>query len=230
MKKFLGFLLVLVIIVAIAGQYLLPKYIGMRIEDQLDESLHPSDQTVVVESMPAVKLLYGDVDAIRGNLENVKLGALSFTGFHYELDNITVNPVTLIMNQKLDVLSVQKSTMKGIVTKDDLTQYMEAQVKGLENTIVSMKDEKITVTGTINVGGFLKGKAEITGMLDLNKNVLYFEPQRFTLNGTTISGLNSSLLEPIAIYDFNEFPISVKADSISVKDEAIRIKVTPIIE
>ena len=61
MKKFLGFLLVLVIIVAIAGQYLLPKYIGMRIEDQLDESLHPSDQTVVVESMPAVKLLYGDV-------------------------------------------------------------------------------------------------------------------------------------------------------------------------
>ena len=84
--------------------------------------------------------------------------------------------------------------------------------------------------GTINVGGFLKGKAEITGMLDLNKNVLYFEPQRFTLNGTTISGLNSSLLEPIAIYDFNEFPISVKADSISVKDEAIRIKVTPIIE
>ena len=54
MKKFLGFLLVLVIIVAIAGQYLLPKYIGMRIEDQLDESLHPSDQTVVVESMPEV--------------------------------------------------------------------------------------------------------------------------------------------------------------------------------
>lgn len=51
MKKFLGFLLVLVIIVAIAGQYLLPKYIGMRIEDQLDESLHPSDQTVVVESI-----------------------------------------------------------------------------------------------------------------------------------------------------------------------------------
>ena len=84
MKKFLLFLLVLIIALAAATQFLLPSYISSRIEKQLNDSLKPSSQTVNVESQPGFKLLYGEADHVYGSLDDVKLGKLNFANFNYE--------------------------------------------------------------------------------------------------------------------------------------------------
>lgn len=230
MKKFFGTIIFLVLLIVIAAQVLLPKFIEMCIESELDSKLHPSSQTVIVDAMPAVKLLYGDADSIRGTMENVQLNNLNFTGFHYEFNNILVNPVSLLANQKIEVLRNGNGTIEGIVTNDDLTDYMEKQISGMTDASTTIEGGKITVNGTINVGGFLKGNAQITGILDLDNNVLRFEPQRFSLNGATVSGLNSSLLRPVTIYDFNEFPMPITARSLTVKNGEIRVKVIPTIK
>ena len=90
MKKFLLFLLVLIIALVVASQFLLPSFIGSRIESQLNETLKPTAQTVNVEAEPAFKILYGEVDRVYGTLENIKLGKLNFASFRYDAKQIFV--------------------------------------------------------------------------------------------------------------------------------------------
>jgi len=171
MKKFLLFLLVLIIALAAATQFLLPSYISSRIEKQLNDSLKPSAQSVNVESQPGFKLLYGDLAAFL-------------------------------------------STQAGSEIKD---------------VNVTIDKDNISLTGQMNVGMVFKGAVKLDGNLELNNNKLLFSPKKFTINGATIPGLTSNVLEDTEIYDFNNFPIPVKADTLTTDNGQIRIKVKPIL-
>jgi hypothetical protein len=45
----------------------------------------------------------------------------------------------------------------------------------------------------------------------------------------TIAGITSQQLHPIAIYDFNNFPVPVKAESVNVENGEIHIKIKPVL-
>ena len=60
-------------------------------------------------------------------------------------------------------------------------------------------------------------------------NTLLFSPKKFTINGATIPGMTSNVLESTQIYDFNNFPIPVKAESLTVDNGEILIKVKPVL-
>ena len=120
MKKFLLFLLVLIIALVVASQFLLPSFIGSRIESQLNETLKPTAQTVNVEAQPAFKILYGEVDRVYGTLENIKLGKLNFASFRYDAKQIFVNPISLLASQQIDIVSVGNASIDGTINKADL--------------------------------------------------------------------------------------------------------------
>lgn len=63
----------------------------------------------------------------------------------------------------------------------------------------------------------------------MNNNKLLFSPKKFTINGATIPGLTSNVLEDTEIYDFNNFPIPVKAESLTIDNGEIHIKVKPVL-
>lgn len=81
MKKFLIFIVLLIIVCVVGAQFVVPKYMESIVEDELNQSLKPSSQTVVIESTPAFKLVYGQADHAAGTLENVQLGKLNFLVF-----------------------------------------------------------------------------------------------------------------------------------------------------
>ncbi|MFR0078986.1 MAG: peptide chain release factor-like protein [Veillonella parvula] len=111
MKKFLLFLLVLIIALVVASQFLLPSFIGSRIESQLNETLKPTAQTVNVEAQPAFKILYGEVDRVYGTLENIKLRKLNFASFRFDAKQIFVNPISLLASQQIDIVSVGNASI-----------------------------------------------------------------------------------------------------------------------
>ena len=57
MKKFLIFIVLLIIVCVVGAQFVVPKYMESIVEDELNQSLKPSSQTVVIESTPAFKLV-----------------------------------------------------------------------------------------------------------------------------------------------------------------------------
>lgn len=229
MKKFFLFLIFLIVLLAVGAQFALPSYLESQVQSELDEALHPSSQTIDISSMPAFKLTYGEVDEVKGTLENVKLGKLNFNHFQYSAEGLKINPVSLLMSREIDVISANSASLEGIVLADDLKTFLVDNTPGLENGNVKLSNEKITVSGSVNLLGALRGQGNLEGNLELKDNVLSFAPTRFTINGSTVGGLTSQVLEPITIYDFNTFPIPVKAESVSVESDEIHIKIKPVI-
>ena len=230
MKKFLLFLLVLIIALAAATQFLLPSYISSRIEKQLNDSLKPSAQTVNVESQPGFKLLYGEADHVYGSLDDVKLGKLNFANFNYDATQILVNPISLLASQEIDIVSVGSSSIEGTVTNEDLAKFLSTQAGSeIQDVKVNINKDNISLTGNMNVGMVFKGAVKLDGNLELKDNTLLFAPKKFTINGATIPGLTSNVLEATEVYNFNNFPIPVKAESLTVDNGEILIKVKPVL-
>lgn len=230
MKKFLLFIVLLIIICLVGAQFVVPKYVESLVESEINKSLQPTNQTVVIESTPAFKLVYGQADKVAGTLENVQLGKLNFSSFHYEANNLVINPVSLIISHEVDVLSLGPSYVEGIVLEDDLKKFLIQNTEGLQDANVRINNDRITLTGTINIMGSLKGQASLEGSLQLKDNILSFAPSRFTVSGLTISGITSQQLQPISIYDFNNFPVPVEAESVTVEKGEIHIKIRPVID
>lgn len=230
MKKFLLFLLIVVVAILVAAQILLPKYVESRIQDELNKALQPDSQVVSVEAQPGFKLLYGEADHVYGTLENVRLGKLNFSSFHYDASQILVNPISLLATQTVDVLNVGNATIDGTVTSGDLSTYLSSQVGGdMKDVQVNIGKDKIILSGEMNIGMILRGTVQLEGNLELKGNSLVFSPKRFTLNGATIPGMTSNVLEQTEIYDFNNFPIPVQAERLIVDNGEIHIKVKPIL-
>lgn len=227
MKKFIAFLVVVIVAIVVAAQFFLPSFVANKLEQEINNKLHPETISLRIESSPAIAMVGGRVDVMRGVLENVKLGNLNFADVHMDVNNLEFSPIALFMNQTMEIQQMGKGEIEGTVTASDLKDFMEQAVKGLTIQDVVINSDGIEVVGAVDMG-FVRGTASIKGNLEIKNNALVFSPQRFEINGAGIGGLNASVLKQITIYDFAEFPIPVKADRIETENGELHLFVNPI--
>lgn len=227
MKKFIAFLVVVIVAIVVAAQFFLPSFVANKLEQEINNKLHPETISLRIESSPAIAMVGGRVDVMRGVLENVKLGNLNFADVHMDVNNLEFSPIALFMNQTMEIQQMGKGEIEGTVTASDLKDFMEQAVKGLTIQDVVINSNGIEVVGSVDMG-FVRGTASIKGNLEIKNNALVFSPQRFEINGAGIGGLNASVLKQITIYDFAEFPIPVKADRIETENGELHLFVNPI--
>lgn len=227
MKKFIAFLVVVIVTIVVAAQFFLPSFVANKLEQEINNKLHPETISLRIESSPAIAMVGGRVDVMRGVLENVKLGNLNFADVHMDVNNLEFSPIALFMNQTMEIQQMGKGEIEGTVTASDLKDFMEQAVKGLTIQDVVINSDGIEVVGSVDMG-FVRGTASIKGNLEIKNNALVFSPQRFEINGAGIGGLNASVLKQITIYDFAEFPIPVKADRIETENGELHLFVNPI--
>lgn len=227
MKKFIAFLVVVIVAIVVAAQFFLPSFVANKLEQEINNKLHPETISLRIESSPAIAMVGGRVDVMRGVLENVKLGNLNFADVHMDVNNLEFSPIALFMNQTMEIQQMGKGEIEGTVTASDLKDFMEQAVKGLSIQDVVINSDGIEVVGSVDMG-FVRGTASIKGNLEIKNNALVFSPQRFEINGAGIGGLNASVLKQITIYDFAEFPIPVKADRIETENGELHLFVNPI--
>ena len=227
MKKFIAFLVVVIVAIVVAAQFFLPSFVANKLEQEINNKLHPETISLRIESSPAIAMVGGRVDVMRGVLENVKLGNLNFADVHMDVNNLEFSPIALFMNQTMEIQQMGKGEIEGTVTASDLKDFMEQAVKGLTIQDVVINSDGIEVVGSVDMG-FVRGTASIKGNLEIKNNALVFSPQRFEINGAGIGGLNASVLKQITIYDFAEFPSPVKADRIETENGELHLFVNPI--
>lgn len=227
MKKFIAFLVVVIVAIVVAAQFFLPSFVANKLEQEINNKLHPETISLRIESSLAIAMVGGRVDVMRGVLENVKLGNLNFADVHMDVNNLEFSPIALFMNQTMEIQQMGKGEIEGTVTASDLKDFMEQAVKGLTIQDVVINSDGIEVVGSVDMG-FVRGTASIKGNLEIKNNALVFSPQRFEINGAGIGGLNASVLKQITIYDFAEFPIPVKADRIETENGELHLFVNPI--
>ncbi len=228
MKRFIGILVILILVVVVGAEFFLPSYVNQKIANKVESTFHPSEQTISVSSLPSIKMLAGRIDTASGSVSNVTLNnGLTFESVTINVKNLTFSPWDLVKNNEVTVESVGNGALVGTVSESALTTFLQSKIKGIENAQVHIKNNMITLTGTFDVGGFLRGEAVATGTIELNKNVLVFAPHQLSINGVDIKGITSSVLKDVQIYDFTNFPVPVKAEKISSENGKLRIVLVP---
>lgn len=227
MKKLIVFLVVVAAIVTAIAQVVLPTFVSHQMESLLGDKLHAESRYVDIQSSPAIKMASGQIDSFVGEFENAKLGKLNFAEVRVHVNHASVDPIQLIISQRVVLTGLGTGEIEGTITSQDLESFMESSVKGLGNARVTVHDDTIELTGNIDVGGFLRGKATIAGVLAIKENQLYFVPQRFAINGINVGGLNSALLKDVALYNFSNFPIAAQAERVVLENGEIHVFVTP---
>lgn len=228
MKKFLGFLLILIVIAAVAASMFLPNFVSSQLEARLNDSLHPSTTSLKIDSSPSLKMLLGKVDTFRGDLEGVKLGDLEFADIHFDIDNMEIDPFQLLLAKHVVVSKVGDGEIEGVVTQAALEEFLTKKIKGFDISSVTIDSNALEVKGEINIGGFIKGDAVAKGTLEVKNNSLMFAPERFYINGMNIGGLTSAVLKEVVVYDFANFPIPVQADRVETTDQEIHVFIKPL--
>lgn len=155
---------------------------------------------------------------------------LNFASFRFDAKQIFVNPISLLASQQIDIVSVGNASIDGTINKADLGIFLSNEAgSDIQDVQVDISKDNISLTGKMNVGMVFKGDVKLDGNLELKGNTLLFSPKKFTINGATIPGMTSNVLESTQIYDFNNFPIPVKAESLTVDNGEILIKVKPVL-
>ena len=68
MRKLLYVFLIMVIVVVIGLQFLLPPMLNQKVVDSINRAFNPTSSQVVITSVPAAKLLIGNVDGIEADI------------------------------------------------------------------------------------------------------------------------------------------------------------------
>ena len=132
-------------------------------------------------------------------------------------------------SQEIDVVRVGNSSIDGIVTNEDLATFLSTQAGSeIQDVQVNISKDNISLTGKMNVGMVFKGAVKLDGNLELKDNTYYLHLRNSPLM-VLPSLVNIYVLEATEIYNFNNFPIPVKADTLTTDNGQIRIKVKPIL-
>lgn len=229
MKRLLLIVIALIVIVVAAAQFVLPNFVTGQLKSKVEEAFHPTTQNITVESTPAVKLLIGNVDSLRGDLNGVTLkNGLQFANINVNVRDISFDPIALFSSKEFKLNSVGEGALSGTITEEALSAFLNEKVKGLNDSKVAINDHTVRLTGNFSIGGILEGKAVASGTVELKGDKLLFAPRQFAINGVSINGLTSAIMNEIEIYDFANFPIPVHVQKVDTSNGQIQVSLVPV--
>lgn len=224
MKRLLIILLVVLVVLGIVAQFLLPKLVEQKIQAKIEETFKPSQVTVKVNASPAIKMLWGSVDSIEANLEEVKLkNDLTLSTADMNLKGVTFSVKEMLSGGIFTPQSVEDGFLDLSLSAKNLSDYMDKNVKGLDHVSVAFDNDKMKLNGHFNIGGIIEGEASTNGLVIIKNNTLIYGPENFSINGFSIRGINMPVMKEISIYNFSDFPIPVTASSVKTADGKVKV-------
>ena len=78
MKKFIAFLVVVIVAIVVAAQFFLPSFVANKLEQEINNKLHPETISLRIESSPAIAMVGGRVDVIAWCFGKCKIRQFKF--------------------------------------------------------------------------------------------------------------------------------------------------------
>ena len=152
MKKFLmivGFFFLLLIGLAEAG---LPKIASGALDMALRNVLKTETVNVSARAFPACMMLFGRVGTIDAEAENGMLGNLRAAKLTLHGEGVQM-PSDVLMNHNFAVTGADVLTLTGIVTEDDLADFLNRDIKEIQDAKVKITKEKVLADATAKIMG-----------------------------------------------------------------------------
>ena len=143
---------VAVLAAALAASLAAPSLAGAAMKAALSRSFGTGDVAVIVRTVPAAALWWGNIGFLSVEARSVRMGRLDVALFDATLSHVDVDAGLLYGRRELAVRSVGAGSARVIVTADNLARLVAAQ-PSVKQVVVHMRPGVIVLDGTVSVIG-----------------------------------------------------------------------------
>ena len=237
MKKFLAIMVILLAILALILQFILPSTIETILREQIINSTVATEADVSLSSNPNFRVALGEIDRIHATAAAGKIGEINFKNLTLDGEKIRLNVMELLFPSK-DLTSqlrmhkvlkhADKIEMRGVVTEEELKNFIAAQDDNFQNTQVSIKPDGASASARAKFFGRTID-LEIAGNFIVSNGDVYFHMTRLNSN-SILSRVNiDTFLTDIKVLDSANLPLGMKFDSVELREgEAVVTSTTAV--
>ena len=232
MKKVFGVLLVLAIVLAVAMEVVLPRFVSGMLKDLVVNSTHATQAEISLSSSPNAKIVLGDVQKVYGTATACEIGDLEFQALTVDGEKVQVDvPEILFPSQNLTdkqrtekiLKSAKKIEVSGIVTEDGLKKFIENKVDDMENISVKITPQEVTAVGKVKFMG-RDADVDVAGMFVVDDGSIYFRATKLDFKNTLVRNVQiDRFLGDVKVLDSSTLPLGLKFSSVQMRDGDILI-------
>ncbi len=226
MKKILAFFGILIVLLLVLAQVVLPQILTGMLRDQVIKLTASDAVSLSLQSTPRFMIAAGRVDEVNCEVAHGKIGELDADSLSLNADKIQVDMPAILFGlkdgKKLAVDEVLKSVgnveMRGIVTEDNLKDFLTKKFSQIEKLEMKMTPETINAQATARVFG-RAADVDLDGIVIADGGDLYFRATRLNIHNALLRHVQlDSFFTDMKIVDSEQLPLDLKFTKVELQD------------
>ena len=223
MKKFLMIVGLLFLLLVGLSEAVLPKIASGALEAALRNTLKTENVDVSARAFPALTMLVGRVGTIDIEAENGMLGNLRSAKLTLHGEGVQM-PADVLVNRNFAVTGADVLTLTGVVTADDLADFLNRDIKEIEDAKVTITKDQVLADATTKVMG-RSADVHIEGVFFIEDNTICLRLTNVKVKKIFFGrDLTANFFDRIDIYDFNRLNMPVELDEAIHGDGEVLLK------
>ncbi len=229
MRKFLALMVILLAILGALLQFVLPRTVETIVAEQITNSTAAKDVTISLSANPNARIALGEIDKVHGTADEGRIGDIVFKNLTVDGEKISLDvPELLFPSSNLTARErtnkilqhAEKIELRGIVTEDELKNFVSRRDIDLENSTVKVTPEAVEAAASVK---FLGRTIDVTvsGIFTVSNGEVFFHINKLNTN-SILSRVNlDSFVSDFKIIDSSNLPIGLKFDSVELREGEI---------
>jgi len=223
MKRWLSIVLIVILVLAVAGEFLLPQIASALVAKSMTNLVGSEAVRVTVSKRPALAMLAGEFDQVAVQTDNAKIDKIVFSHLDMALQGVELDMKALLSSHAVVIKSAQNINLTAVITQEELASYLNQSIKGVKKAVVTAKDGKIQVVGNLVLGPFATMAVTLEGKIIGDGQKLKFVTERFLINNSAIGQIGGGMLAEIPLVDLKKMPFGVTVRNIIMDEGKITV-------
>ena len=198
MKKFLALIILLLVVAGAFVQFVGPAILTNYLTNLVKDATKAQEVSLTLEALPNAKIALGYVDKLHCTATVATIGDLNLKEVELNGTNLRVDVAEIL--KPTEGISREEHTnrclpsagsleLSGIITEQQLADFLAEKVDRVENPQVSMSPEGITVAGKVKI---IKREADVQigGQIIARDGDLYFQMLSLNVENAILRRVN----------------------------------------
>ncbi|MBP2640590.1 MAG: hypothetical protein H6Q66_1541 [Firmicutes bacterium] len=209
MRRWFAGLLALALLLGIAAQFVLPWLVSDFIARSVGNQMQTEQITAKVTKTPAFLMLGGTFDEVAISAVKAQTGRLVFQEMNVVISAASIDMPALLRDRRLVLSSAEKIELSGVITQEELSRYLNANVKYVKNAAVTVRDGRVAIDAQLVIIGPIAVKVNLDGRIVGDDRQIRFVTEHFSLNDGLAGNISGALLTEIPLADLRQLPFAV---------------------
>ncbi len=235
MKKFLAFIVVVLIAVGAFLQFAVPKALTNYIKNKVTEVTNAQEVALSLDALPSAKIGLGYIDTVNCTAADATIGELNLKKAQLYGSSIHIDVKELLM--PTEGISREEHTnrilkyagkleLSGVITEEALKNFLAQKIDHLKDTQVFMRPEGITAEAKVKILG-READVQISGQIIAREGDLYFQMNNLNVENAVLRRVNlDKFLGDFNITEHVKMPFGMQFRTVEMRNGEAFVKAT----